>query len=47
MFDIFQSQDLIQRALEVYPAPNVTGSPFATQYDRASTMAGEILFTCQ
>ncbi|KIP02556.1 hypothetical protein PHLGIDRAFT_44347, partial [Phlebiopsis gigantea 11061_1 CR5-6] len=42
-----QSEDLRQRALQVYPAPNATGSPFATQYDRASTMAGDILFTCQ
>ncbi|KAJ7880088.1 Alpha/Beta hydrolase protein [Mycena leptocephala] len=36
----------MDKALEIYPAPNVPGSPFATQYERATTMAGEIIFTC-
>ncbi|KAJ7206914.1 Alpha/Beta hydrolase protein [Mycena pura] len=40
------SNATIDRALAVYPAANTTGSPFATQWDRASTMAGEIIFTC-
>ncbi|KAJ7115056.1 Alpha/Beta hydrolase protein [Mycena crocata] len=40
------SNATISRALAIYPEPNATGSPFATQFDRASTMAGEIIFTC-
>ncbi|KAJ7489622.1 Alpha/Beta hydrolase protein [Mycena galericulata] len=40
------SNATIDRALAIYPEPNVTGSPFATQWDRASAMVGEIIFTC-
>ncbi|KAL5498324.1 hypothetical protein ACEPAH_2466 [Sanghuangporus vaninii] len=40
------SDDLIQKALALYPAPGTPGSPFATQYDRAWTMAQEIIFGC-
>ncbi|GLB43419.1 putative type-B carboxylesterase lipase family protein [Lyophyllum shimeji] len=40
------SNATIAKALALYPAPGAPGSPFATQYDRASTMAGEIVFTC-
>ncbi|KAJ7489618.1 Alpha/Beta hydrolase protein [Mycena galericulata] len=40
------SNATIDQALAIYPEPNVTGSPFATQWDRASTMAGDIIFTC-
>jgi len=40
------SNATIDRALAIYPEPNATGSPFVTQWDRASTMAGEIIFTC-
>ncbi|KAJ7637392.1 Alpha/Beta hydrolase protein [Mycena polygramma] len=40
------SNATIDKALAIYPAPNATGSPFATQYDRASAMAGNIIFTC-
>ncbi|KAF8997733.1 alpha/beta-hydrolase [Cyathus striatus] len=36
----------IDEALQVYPAPDVPGSPFQTQWDRAWTMAGEIVYTC-
>ncbi|KAJ7488146.1 Alpha/Beta hydrolase protein [Mycena latifolia] len=40
------SNATIDRALAIYPAPGTPGSPFATQWDRASTMAGDIVFTC-
>ncbi|KAJ7917211.1 Alpha/Beta hydrolase protein [Mycena leptocephala] len=40
------SNTTIDKALAIYPEPNAPGSPFATQWDRASTMAGEIIFTC-
>ncbi|KAK7046454.1 carboxylic ester hydrolase [Favolaschia claudopus] len=40
------SNATIDKALALYPEPNATGSPFATQWDRAWTMAGEIIFTC-
>ncbi|KAJ6575980.1 Alpha/Beta hydrolase protein [Mycena vulgaris] len=40
------SNATIDRALAIYPEPGAPGSPFATQWDRASTMAGEIIFTC-
>ncbi|KAJ7779459.1 alpha/beta-hydrolase [Mycena maculata] len=40
------SNSTIDQALALYPAPNATGSPFATQWDRASTMAGDVLFSC-
>ncbi|KAG7448386.1 alpha/beta-hydrolase [Guyanagaster necrorhizus] len=40
------SNATIVKALALYPSPQISGSPFATQYDRAWTMAGEIVFTC-
>ncbi|KAJ7825505.1 Alpha/Beta hydrolase protein [Mycena olivaceomarginata] len=40
------SNATIDKALAIYPEPNATGSPFPTQWDRAWTMAGEIIFTC-
>ncbi|KAJ7691010.1 Alpha/Beta hydrolase protein [Mycena rosella] len=40
------SNATIDQALAIYPEPGAAGSPFATQYDRAATMAGEIIFTC-
>ncbi|KAH7904987.1 Alpha/Beta hydrolase protein [Hygrophoropsis aurantiaca] len=36
----------IQQALKLYPSPDTPGSPFTSQYDRAATMAGDIIFTC-
>ncbi|KAJ7773978.1 Alpha/Beta hydrolase protein [Mycena metata] len=40
------SNATIDKALAIYPEPGALGSPFATEWDRASTMAGEIIFTC-
>ncbi|KAK0489524.1 alpha/beta-hydrolase [Armillaria luteobubalina] len=40
------SNATMAKALTLYPSPQIPGSPFATQYDRAWTMAGEIIFTC-
>ncbi|KAJ7274634.1 Alpha/Beta hydrolase protein [Mycena rebaudengoi] len=40
------SNATIDKALALYPEPGAPGSPFATQWDRAWTMAGEIIFTC-
>ncbi|KLO11372.1 alpha/beta-hydrolase [Schizopora paradoxa] len=40
------SSELVKEALALYPAPGTPGSPFATQYDRAWTMAQEIIFGC-
>ncbi|PPQ64464.1 hypothetical protein CVT24_008474 [Panaeolus cyanescens] len=40
------SNATIDKALELYPSPTLSGSPFVTQYDRAATMAGDIIFTC-
>ncbi|KAI5896640.1 alpha/beta-hydrolase [Schizophyllum commune H4-8] len=34
------------KILELYPSPNETGSPFATQWDRVWTLAGDPVFTC-
>ncbi|KAF4580259.1 hypothetical protein EYR40_003193 [Pleurotus pulmonarius] len=36
----------IQRAFELYPAPDAAGSPFKTQYERASQMAQDIVLGC-
>ena len=41
-----QSNATKEAALALYPAPNTTGSPYTTQYDRAVAMAGNIVFTC-
>ncbi|KII84560.1 hypothetical protein PLICRDRAFT_352904 [Plicaturopsis crispa FD-325 SS-3] len=40
------SNATIDNALALYPAPGTPGSPFASQYDRAWTMAQEIIFGC-
>ncbi|KAK0444571.1 Alpha/Beta hydrolase protein [Desarmillaria tabescens] len=40
------SNATMAKALMLYPSPQTSGSPFATQYDRAWTMAGEAIFTC-
>ncbi|KAK0203917.1 alpha/beta-hydrolase [Desarmillaria ectypa] len=40
------SNATMAKALTLYPSPQISGSPFATQYDRAWTMAGEVVFTC-
>ncbi|KDR72700.1 hypothetical protein GALMADRAFT_270656 [Galerina marginata CBS 339.88] len=40
------SNDTITQALALYPAPGTPNSTFATQYDRAAAMAGDIIFTC-
>ncbi|KDQ60400.1 hypothetical protein JAAARDRAFT_153005 [Jaapia argillacea MUCL 33604] len=40
------NNETIQQAMTLYPSPNATGSPFATQYDRAWTMAQDIIFGC-
>ncbi|KAJ6503899.1 Alpha/Beta hydrolase protein [Mycena sanguinolenta] len=40
------SNATIDQALALYPEPGATGSSFATQYDRAAAMAGDIIFTC-
>lgn len=36
----------LQKVLELYPSPNVTGSPFATQYDRTWTIMQDTIFGC-
>ncbi|KAH9477586.1 Lipase 1 [Psilocybe cubensis] len=38
--------DTIAKAFALYPAPGTPGSTFATQFDRASAMAGDIVFSC-
>ncbi|KAH0582593.1 hypothetical protein H2248_010522 [Termitomyces sp. 'cryptogamus'] len=40
------SNATIDKALMLYPSPDVPHSPFPTEWDRAWTMAGEIIFTC-
>lgn len=42
----YQSNATIDKALALYPPPGAPNSPFPTQWDRAWTMAGEIIFTC-
>ncbi|THH05598.1 hypothetical protein EW145_g4680 [Phellinidium pouzarii] len=36
----------IQKALAMYPAPGTPGSPYATQYERASEIEQDIVFSC-
>ncbi|KAF9480934.1 alpha/beta-hydrolase [Pholiota conissans] len=38
--------DTITQALSLYPAPDAPDSPFATQYERATAIAGDVVFTC-
>ncbi|KAF9558576.1 alpha/beta-hydrolase [Agrocybe pediades] len=40
------SNDTITQALALYPAPGTEGSEFSTQYERATAMAGDVVFTC-
>ncbi|EJD05088.1 alpha/beta-hydrolase [Fomitiporia mediterranea MF3/22] len=40
------TNETIQEALAIYPAPGVPGSPFATQYDRAAIMYQDIAYGC-
>ncbi|KAF5318706.1 hypothetical protein D9619_010630 [Psilocybe cf. subviscida] len=40
------SNDTITQALGLYPPPGAPGSEFATQYERATELAGDIVFTC-
>ncbi|KAL0958487.1 hypothetical protein HGRIS_000627 [Hohenbuehelia grisea] len=40
------SNNTINKALQLYPSPEEPGSPFTTQYDRAWTMAQDIIFGC-
>ncbi|KAF8180434.1 Alpha/Beta hydrolase protein [Pholiota molesta] len=40
------TNDTITQALSLYPAPDAPGSTFSTQYERATAMAGDIVFTC-
>ena len=42
----YKTDETISEALALYPAPGTPGSPFATQYDRASTMSQEMVFGC-
>ncbi|KAF8166258.1 Alpha/Beta hydrolase protein [Pholiota molesta] len=40
------TNDTITQALSLYPAPDAPGSTFSTQYERATAIAGDIVFTC-
>ncbi|KAF9021626.1 alpha/beta-hydrolase [Hymenopellis radicata] len=40
------TKETIDAGLALYPSPDAPGSSFATQYDRASAIAGDIVFTC-
>ncbi|KJA26921.1 hypothetical protein HYPSUDRAFT_132202 [Hypholoma sublateritium FD-334 SS-4] len=40
------TNDTITQALSLYPAPGTPNSPFATEYERATAIAGDIVFTC-
>ncbi|KAF7328612.1 Carboxylic ester hydrolase [Mycena sanguinolenta] len=40
------SNATIAQALTMYPEPGAAGSPFATQFDRAAAIAGDVIFTC-
>lgn len=41
-----QTNDTITQALTLYPAPGTPDSPFATEYERATAIAGDVVFTC-
>ncbi|KAG8797317.1 hypothetical protein FRC16_009039 [Serendipita sp. 398] len=36
----------LAKVLELYPSPNITGSPFSTQYERTWTIMQETIFGC-
>ncbi|KAL5520475.1 hypothetical protein ACEPAG_9699 [Sanghuangporus baumii] len=40
------TNETIQQALSLYPAPGTPGSPYATQYERAGVMATEMWLGC-
>ncbi|KIJ35249.1 hypothetical protein M422DRAFT_262418 [Sphaerobolus stellatus SS14] len=40
------SNATINKAIELYPAPNATGSPFTTEYDRTWTAEQDAVFGC-
>ncbi|KAH8116197.1 alpha/beta-hydrolase [Phellopilus nigrolimitatus] len=40
------TEELIQEALALYPAPGTPGSPYATQYARAAEIAQDTVFSC-
>ncbi|EIW77366.1 alpha beta-hydrolase [Coniophora puteana RWD-64-598 SS2] len=41
------TNETIQEALALYPPPsNASGAEFSSEYDRASIMAGDVIFTC-
>lgn len=41
-----QTDETLQEVFDFYPKVNATGSPFTTEYDRAWTIAGDVIFTC-
>lgn len=41
-----QTVATVKKAFQLYPAPDSPGSPFKTQYDRASQMSQDIVFSC-
>ncbi|KIY66008.1 alpha/beta-hydrolase [Cylindrobasidium torrendii FP15055 ss-10] len=40
------SNETVALAMNEYPSPDLAGSPFEDQYERAWTMAGEMVFAC-
>lgn len=43
---IQKTNETIAKALSLYPEPGTPGSPFATQYDRASEITQDSVFSC-
>ncbi|EIM87679.1 alpha/beta-hydrolase [Stereum hirsutum FP-91666 SS1] len=42
----YVTNETLQEVFDFYPKVNATGSPFVTEYDRAWTIAGDVIFTC-
>ncbi|TFY78665.1 hypothetical protein EWM64_g5346 [Hericium alpestre] len=42
----FVTNSTLQKVFDFYPRANTSGSPFATEYDRAWTIAQDVLFGC-
>lgn len=42
----WQTNETLAKVLELYPAPNVPGSPFVDNYDRAWTIMQDTVFGC-
>lgn len=40
------TNETIQKALSLYPEPGAPGSPFTSQFDRASTIEQDTIFSC-